>query len=1234
MNMILGQLRRYWKQLSLVGVLISVTIIGFTVALAAPTVVVSTADENPVAADEWTVGHFETWTAAIAGVDTFDASDISWVSSDPNVIFVGNNTGSLCEIRATGSGKATVTVTYTYTDTSGNIQTAIAKKEFSVQLEITSVLSDNFIYLENPGDTFTVFTNYNSADNKLIWESENTDVATVAWSTANTATVTAQSGGGSSIIKVSTPDKDQFATIYVITRVKFNDYTLLEVGPNEYLNVFEDDETGLITSNATKLERVKFSSGDTRYFVTDDTGYIKGINAGIKSLFIYPNFDFSDTPYASYTEAQLAAKFGDAKSVRVNFGISNGDVTAAVGDKILMKVNATDADASGVNWTSSDTSIATISTDGIVTAKRSGVVSITATLDSSSLFPGERIHTATVQVTIVDSFSLNTTEAIINVEDTFDLTALVTDETASVSWMSSDETIASFEELEDDPFTIRITGNKKGIATITAIQEVNGVLKYAYCEINVSEPVQSITLYPTDLEINKGAQYPLVLTFTPSKPDNMEVLWVSSDESILTVSDTGVITGVGGGDATISVITIDGIKVASCKVHVRVPVTNVQLSVNSVVTSMSMENYQLSYTITPEGDGVDTRVTWSSSNQNVLTVNQNGFVTFVNPGKATVICQTIDTGTDGTNLIDTCEFFINEPVVSVTTDYTDVTLKIGESFRLTAEVLPENATDKTVTWISSNEAVVTVDSTGMLKAVGSGSAAILVQSNDSGVTSLCNVTVYQPVETVTLSSSSMSVRRGTIFWLNATVGPENAYNKAVTWTSSDTTIATVDSTGMVTTVSPGDCVITATSLDTGVYASCKVTVLEPVTGIELNYEEYDLYAGDKFLIIPTVSPVDADNKSVTYVSSDPSVAAVDSNGVVTGLKGGSAIILVTTVERGLIASCKVTVYQFVSSVEILDKTDKYINGGATRALTAEVLPDTATNRGVVWSSSNNNILTVDSKGVVRAVGYGRATITAKAADGSGVFDTYTLTSLKPVTDIEVEPSYVTLREGASEKITATIIPSDATIKDIDWSSSDPSIAAVDFDGEITAVKAGICYVYATSTDGNGIVGKVKVTVKPSVPATAVIINASSYTLLPGQSRALTYRLKPSTSTDTVKWVSSDPSVITVSSTGVVTAVGQGNAVIYCVTTSGVESECEIIVLSLNSSNITVEQYDTYVLDVFGATGTINWYTNNARIATVDKNGNVTGRTTGTTTIMAKVDGKVLYCIVNVTKIAK
>ena len=118
--------------------------------------------------------------------------------------------------------------------------------------------------------------------------------------------------------------------------------------------------------------------------------------------------------------------------------------------------------------------------------------------------------------------------------------------------------------------------------------------------------------------------------------------------------------------------------------------------------------------------------------------------------------------------------------------------------------MPEDATNKELIWKSSDESVAKVDETGNITAVGAGSATIMCQSADSGVFDYCNVSVYQPVTGVKLNNHEMSVRKGTVFWLYATVEPEDAWNKTIVWSTSDKEVATVDQTGMVTAVNPGE----------------------------------------------------------------------------------------------------------------------------------------------------------------------------------------------------------------------------------------------------------------------------------------------------------------------------------------------------------------------------------------------------------------------------------------------
>jgi len=1220
----MSRVLKYWKQLLLVAILAVAGTVAVNIIMASSVTV--TIEQNVTSM--WEVGYFEYWTARAEGdIDDVPVSSayVYWESSDPGIVSVstqdvdseGRNYGTGAEIRATGAGRAIVKAYYL--DNSGNV---IASTSRTIQVSFGIINKPAEPYEWSVGDNVTVWTNYTSdIGDALVWTSSDNDVIEIdtEHTSSNFGTVKAV-GAGSATITVETPDgqRDSFD---IIVAAQVNKTTQIKISPNEQYELFSN-------TNAGKPTNLLWYVVDESIVTVDIIGTVTGKGAGITQVYCYPNYDYAKyEKYAVMTPEELAKKFGQYMEIRVDFGIANGNITMTVGDIAELVTNT---DSTGVNWTSDNTSVCTVDRYGVVTAVSAGVCNIKATLDSTSLFPGEAVLSGTITVTVVDDFAVSETEHLMNVGDSFELSALVTDTDATVSWIIKDESVVSIDYIEDEKYKVIVTGLSKGTTTVTAVQTINGVKKFASCEVSVNNPVQNITIYPTKLEIDKGAEYPMVITFEPELPDNMQVLWVSSDETIATVNQQGVVTGVDGGDCTISVITMDGIKVASCSLHVRVPVTGITMSRTRVEASLSVGNYQLSYTIAPEGPGVNTAVTWESSNPAVATVSENGFVTFVSPGKATIIAQTVDTGTEG-SLIATCEFYINDPVVSVSIDYNDVTLKIGDTFRLTAAVLPTTATDKSVTWISSNTNVVTIDEDGLLKAVGSGNAAILCQSNDSGVTAMCNVTVYQAVESIELSMTEISVRKGTIFWLYGAAKPDNAVNKTIVWSSTDESIATVDKTGMVTTISPGQCSIVATSEDSGVIAKCLVTVTEPVTGIELNVTELELMKGDQFLLIPSVSPIDADNKSVTFVSSDDSVATVDENGVIRAIKGGECIIIVTTVERGLIASCKVIVNEFVTSIKI-DETGPYLNINSSRYLTAQVLPESASNQSIIWSSDDESIIKVDQKGKITGVGYGTAVITATAADGSELFDTVKIRVIEPVELIEVVPPTVTILEGKEIAVKANVTPDNASIKTVTWTSSNPEIATVDFNGVITGVKAGVCYVYATSEDGNDIVGSCKVTVRKAVPITKVIIDSSEIVFFPGQTRQLSSRTYPMNTTESVTWISDDISVATVDANGLVTAVGQGNCTIYCVGESGVEDTCEVKVLALNKSYITLEQYDSFQLDVFGATATPKYFTSNNRIATVDQTGKVIARGVGTTTIMVKVHGKVLYAKITVTRV--
>ncbi|SDZ37987.1 HYR domain-containing protein, partial [Proteiniborus ethanoligenes] len=252
-------------------------------------------------------------------------------------------------------------------------------------------------------------------------------------------------------------------------------------------------------------------------------------------------------------------------------------------------------------------------------------------------------------------------------------------------------------------------------------------------------------------------------------------------------------------------------------------------------------------------------------------------------------------------------------VTGVTLDQTTMSLTVGGATgTLTATVAPAEATNKNVSWSSSNEGVATV-SNGVVTPVSAGTTTITVTTDDGNKTATCDVTVTAatiPVTGVTLDQTTMNLTvGGATGTLTATVAPAEATNKNVSWSSSNEGVATV-SNGVVTPVSAGTTTITVTTDDGNKTATCDVTVTAatiPVTGVTLDQTTMNLTAGGATgTLTATVTPEKATNKNVSWSSSNEGVATV-SNGVVTPVAAGSTTITVTTTDGGKTATCTVTV---------------------------------------------------------------------------------------------------------------------------------------------------------------------------------------------------------------------------------------------------------------------------------------------------------------------------------------
>ncbi len=590
-------------------------------------------------------------------------------------------------------------------------------------------------------------------------------------------------------------------------------------------------------------------------------------------------------------------------------------------------------------------------------------------------------------------------------------------------------------------------------------------------------------------------------------------------------------------------------------------------------------------------------------------------------------------------------------VESISVSPAELSLIEGENASLAFVISPSNASIKDVTWKSSNPSVATISLSGRVDAIATGKTVITVTTEDGGKSASCSVTVSPvSVSSVTLDKESLVLKIGETSSLTATVLPENAANKKVSWSSSNTGVATVDQNGKVTGIGVGSAKITVTTEDGGKKATCSVTVNAiTVTGVSLNKSSMTLLIGGTEQLVATVTPSNATNKNVVWSSSNASVATVDSNGNVSAIKVGTAIITATTEDGGKKATCSVTVNPIAVTDVTLNQTSITMTVGDTQTLTATVTPSNATDKSVTWSSSNTSIATVSSSGVVTAKAAGSATITVTTNDG-GKKATCSVTvqaQTVAVTGVSLDKTSLSMTVGDTQTLTATVTPSNATDKSVTWSSSNTSIATVSSSGIVTAKAAGSATITVTTNDG-GKTATCSVTVQAqTVAVTGVSLNKTSLSMTVGDTQTLTATVTPSNATDkSVTWSSSNTSIATVSSSGVVTAKAAGSATITVTTNDGgKKATCSVTVqaqtvsvtgVSLDKTSLSMTVGDTQSLTATvtpsNATDkSVTWSSSNSSVATVSTSGVVTAKAAGSATITVTTNdgGKTATCSVTV-----
>ena len=989
-----------------------------------------------------------------------------------------------------------------------------------------------------------------NADNqKIIWTVENSSVVDYVDNQDGSATIKGLKVGTSKVT-ARTDDGGFMSSCNVTVGVGVEK---IELDKSE-LSLKKGESASLkatiFPENASD-KSLKWGSSDVSVATVDAYGNVKAEGNGEATVFV----SSSDGGFTAYCNVKVGTSVTGISLDPREFTLET------IGSSFTIKpvISPEDASDLGIVWESADTKVVSVASDGTVTAIGPGTTTVTATTNDGSFTSNCVVSVKSpAQHVSLDKTSLKLLEG-----ESGKLTATVyplNSTQKTLTWVSDHPDVASVDNEGN------VTARKAGAATVTVkvAEKVTAV-----CKVTVISRVTGISMSETTVELKPGEKHQLEATVLPQNASNAEVTWYSDKESVAKVSQSGLVSAVSTGEATIHVVTSDGGKMATCLVKVGTPVKGITLSISSKTLYVGDPSLDISATLTP-ANATDKSLEWSSSDPEVASIAPGAALHAVikplKPGKTTITATTKDGGFKAD-----CEVTVKRHVSGVSLNKALLTLYVGETESLAATVAPEDASDKTVVWSSGNSAVASV-SNGKVTANKPGSAVIKVVTNDLSKEAACTVTVKRHVESVELSQKEMRLYLGENRSLTATVLPSDASDKNVTWSSSNPNVATVSTAGNVVSKSIGTTVITVKTADGGHQASCHVTVLEPVvyatslilapqtlsmnidesssltlqmlpananealvwesdnesvakvvngdvtavgvgvakikvkgknvtsnevtvtvidkfavTGVKLNEPEKSLQVGDSFILTATVLPEDARDKTVTWSSDKESVATVK-DGVVTAVSPGTAIIKVTAGAGAFSATCSVTVEERIIEITEIsypeDNQTINLKMGESYTIKVKVAPDNANE--ILKVSPAINCPVTWKRAKVQGTPYWNVTVTAIYKEGRGSlaidsknYSTQCFVSVTkvPVTGISLDVSETSMRVGQTLTLTSRVSPSDASIKDVIWESSDKTVAYVSQSGIVTAKSGGKVTITAKSKDNSSVVAKCVILVR-------------------------------------------------------------------------------------------------------------------------------------------------------------
>ncbi|WP_299495634.1 Ig-like domain-containing protein [uncultured Shewanella sp.] len=903
-------------------------------------------------------------------------------------------------------------------------------------------------------------------------------------------------------------------------------------------------------------------------------------------------------------------------------GISSNDSSVTVSDATLTAIQITPASVilnqgnsqqlaatgtysdgstaditNSVSWVSYDTSVATVSTAGLITGVATGSATVSATQDGIS----SSDSSVTVSDATLTAIQITPASVTLNKGNRQQLTAIGTysdsttgDITSAVSWLSDDMSVATV--TPEGLLIGEATGSTTVSATLDSISSNDSSVTVSAAELT------TIQITPASVTLSKGNTQELIATGTYSDSTTAvitsSVSWVSDDTSVATVSTAGLLSGVTTGSATVSA-TLDNISSNDSSVTVSdATLTAIQITPASVTLYNGNTQELIATGTYSDGTTADitSAVSWHSDDMSVVTVTPAGLLTGEATGSATV-SATLDSISSNDSSVTVSDATLT--AIQITP--ASVTLSKGNTQELIATGTYSDSTTAVITsavsWVSDDTSVATVSTEGLITAVAVGSVTVSatldsISSNDSSVTvsaaTLTDIQITPASVTLSKGNTQELIAKGTY-----SDGTTEVITSAVSWLSNDMSVATVTPAGLLTAESVGSATVSAI-LDSISSNDSSVTVsAATLTAIQITPASVTLSKGNTQELIATGTYSDGTSSdisnAVSWVSDDTSVATVSITGLVTAVATGSATVSATldTISSNdssvTVSAATLTDIQITPASVILNK-------GNTQPLTATGTYSDGTSveitNSVSWGSDDMSVATVTTAGLLSAEAVGSTQVSA-TLDGISSNDSSVTVSAATLTDIQITPVSVILNKGRIQQLTATGTYSDGTSSDISnavsWVSDDTSVATVTTIGLVTGVSVGSATVSATL---DSISGNSSVTVSAATLA-AIQITPASVTLNRANSEQLTATGTYSDDTtaditNLVSWLSDNTSTATVTTAGQVTGVSVGSTQVSATLDS----------ISSNDSSVTVNNAELISIKVTPSTFTLTKGTDN------------------------------------------